>query len=174
MKLSSREQLLKEADEILRKLRKLNEAPTAAQKAAADYALNAPKNVISAANKRAAEKYAMNIAKTGGIPKIKEVDFGKDAKRFAKAYDGSDTRWKSKTMLSVKDAMDIMKQALPGGYNDFKAELIGKLPSDAKIQLGREGSVCLYVKTNTKPNKASLKADELMEVEPGLYRIWWD
>ena len=140
MKLSSREQLLKEADQILRKLRKLNEAP-----------------------------------KFSAIPKPpKEVDFGKDAKRFAKAYDGSDTMWKSKTMLSVKDAMDIMKQALPGGYNDFKAELIGKLPSDAKIQLGREGSVCLYVKTKTKPNKASLKADELMEVEPGTFRIWWD
>lgn len=154
MKLSSREQLLKEADEILRKLRKLNEAPTAAQKAA--------------------EKYAMNIAKTGGVPKIKEVDFGKDVKRFAKAYDGSDTRWKSKTMLSVKDAMDIMKQALPGGYNDFKAELIGKLPSDSKIQLGREGSVCLYVKTSSKPSKASLKADELDMVEKNVYRIWWD
>ena len=154
MKLSSREQLLKEADQILRKLRKLNEAPTAAQKAA--------------------EKYAMNIAKTGGMPKIKEVDFGKDPKRFAKAYDGSDTRWKSKTMLSVKDAMDIMKQALPGGYNDFKAELIGKLPSDSKIQLGREGSVCIYVTTSSKPSKASLKADELDMVEKNIYRIWWD
>lgn len=151
MKLSSREQLLKEADEILRKL---NEAPTPAQKAA--------------------EKYAMNIAKTGGVPKIKEVDFGKDAKRFAKAYDGSDTRWKSKTMLNKRDAMAIMKQALPGGYNEFKAELIDKLPSDAKIQIAREGSVCLYVKTSTKPSRLSLKADELMEVEPGTYRIWWD
>ena len=140
MKLSSREQLLKEADEILRKLRKLNEAP-----------------------------------KFSAMPKgPKEVDFGKDAKKFAKAYDGGDTKWKSKTMLSVKDAMSVMQQALPDGYNDFKAELIGKLPSDAKIQLGREGSVCLYVKTNTKPSKASLKADELDEVEPGLYRIWWD
>ena len=132
----------------------ISEAPTAAQKEA--------------------EKYAMNIAKTGGMPKIKEVDFGKDAKKFAKAYDGGDTKWKSKTMLSVKDARSIMQQALPDGYNDFKAELIGKLPSDAKIQLGREYSVCLYVKTNTKPSKASLKADELHEVEPGLYRIWWD
>lgn len=132
----------------------INEAPTAAQKEA--------------------EKYVMNIAKTGGMPKIKEVDFGKDAKRFAKAYDGSDMLWKSKTMLSVKDAMDIMKQALPGGYNDFKAELIGKLPSDAKIQLGREYSVCIYVKTNTKPSKASLKADELDMVEKNVYRIWWD
>ena len=139
MKLSSREQLLKEADQILRKLRKLNEAP-----------------------------------KFSAMPKgPKEVDFGKDAKRFAKAYDGGDTMWKSKTMLSVKDAMDIMEQALPGGYNDFKAELIGKLPSDAKIQLGREGSVCIYVKTSSKPSKASLKADELDMVEKNIYRIWW-
>lgn len=166
MKLSSREQLLKEADEILRKLRKLNEAPSLSGG-------NAPFKSKEDAMK-AAQQYSANLVKNRGMLKVKEVDFGKDAKKFAKAYDGSDTKWKSKTMLSVKDAMDIMKQALPGGYNDFKAELIGKLPSDSKIQLGREGSVCLYVKTNTKPSKASLKADELMEVEPGTYRIWWD
>lgn len=105
---------------------------------------------------------------------MKEVNFGKDPNKFAKAYDGSTTMWKDTTMFSKTDAMNIMKQALPGGYNDFKAELIGKLPSDAKIQLAREGSVCLYVKTNTKISKASLKADELDEIEPGLYRIWWD
>ena len=140
MKLSSREQLLKEADEILRKLRKLNEAP-----------------------------------KFSDMPKgPKEVDFGKDAKRFAKAYDGSDMLWKSKTVLSKKEAMDIMKQALPDGYNDFRAELIDKLPSDAKIQLGREYSVCMYVKTSSKPSKASLKADELDMIEKNFYIIWWD
>lgn len=156
MKLSSREQLLKEADEILRKLRKLNEAPQPPFKSKED----------------AYKAYMKQMQ--GGMPKIKEVDFGKDAKRFAKAYDGSDTRWKSKTMLNKRDAMAIMKQALPGGYNEFKAELIDKLPSDAKIQIAREGSVCLYVKTSTKPSRLSLKADELMEVEPGTYRIWWD
>ena len=104
----------------------------------------------------------------------KEVNFGKDPKKFAKGYDGNNMMWKDTTMFSKAEAMKIMKQALPGGYNEFKAELIDKLPSDAKIQLGREYSVCLYVKTNTKPSKASLKADELDEVEPGLYRIWWD
>ena len=105
---------------------------------------------------------------------IKQIDFGKDAKRFAKAYDGSDMLWKSKTVLSKKEAMDIMKQALPDGYNDFRAELIDKLPSDAKIQLGREYSVCMYVKTSSKPSKASLKADELDMIEKNVYRIWWD
>ena len=105
---------------------------------------------------------------------IKQIDFGKDAKRFAKAYDGSDMLWKSKTVLSKKEAMDIMKQALPDGYSDFRAELIDKLPSDAKIQLGREYSVCMYVKTSSKPSKASLKADELDMIEKNVYRIWWD
>lgn len=105
---------------------------------------------------------------------IKQIDFGKDAKRFAKAYDGSDMLWKSKTVLSKKEAMEIMKQALPDGYNDFRAELIDKLPSDAKIQLGREYSVCMYVKTSSKPSKASLKADELDMIEKNVYRIWWD
>jgi len=164
MKLSSREQLLKEADQILRKLRQLREMNEAPSLSGGTPPFKSKEDAMNA---------YMKQMKQGG-PKIKEVDFGKDAKRFAKAYDGSDTMWKSKTMLSVKDAMDIMKQALPGGYNDFKAELIGKLPSDAKIQLGREGSVCLYVKTSSKPSKASLKADELDMVEKNVYRIWWD
>lgn len=109
---------------------------------------------------------------------VKEVNLGKDPKSFAKAYGsnkhGSNIEWKNTAMFSKKDAMNIMKQALPDGYNDFKAELIDKLPADAKIQIAREGSVCLYVKTTTKLSKASLKADELHQVEPGLYRIWWD
>jgi len=105
---------------------------------------------------------------------VKEVNLGKDPKSFAKAYDGSNTMWKNTTMFSKTDAMNIMKQALPDGYNDFTPQLIDKLPADAKIQIAREGSVCLYVKTTTKLSKASLKADELDQVEPGLYRIWWD
>lgn len=130
MKLSSREQLLKEAEQILQKLRQLRET--------------------------------------------KEVNFGKNANRYAKGYSGKDMMWKSETILSIKDAMEIMKQALPGGYNGFKAELIAKLPPDSKIQIAREYSVCLYVKTNTKPRMSSLQADELHEVSPGVYRIWWD
>lgn len=169
MKFSSREQLLKEADQILRKLRQLREMNEAPSLSGGTPPFKSKEDALKAYMKQQKQQL-----KNGGMPKIKEVDFGKDAKRFAKGYDGSDTMWKSKTMLSVKDAMAIMKQALPGGYNDFKAELIGKLPSDAKIQLGREGSVCLYVKTNTKPSKSSLRADEINEVEPGLYRIWWD
>lgn len=154
MKFSSRKQLLKEADQILHQLREMNEAPTPAQKAA--------------------EKYAMNIAKTGGVPKIKEVNFGKDPKKFAKAYNSSDTRWKDTTSFNKRQAMDIMKQALPSGYNEFRPEIIDKLPADAKIQIAREGSVCLYVTTSSKPSRVSLKADELHEVQPGVYRIWWD
>ena len=105
---------------------------------------------------------------------VKEVNLGKDPKSFAKAYDGSNTMWKNTAMFSKKDAMNIMKQALPGGYNEFKAELIDKLPADAKIQIAREGSVCLYVKTTTKPSKAALKADEISKEEDGTFRVWWD
>jgi hypothetical protein len=109
----------------------------------------------------------------GGI-EANYVNFGKDPKKFAKGYSGSTTVWKDTTMLSKKDAMNIMKQALPNGYNEFKAELIDKLPADSKIQIAREYSVCLYVKTNTKLSKASLKADELDNIGNGVYRVWWD
>jgi len=104
----------------------------------------------------------------------KEVNFGKDPNKFAKEYVRSNTMWKDTTIFSKKEAMNIMKKALPGGYNEFTPELIDKLPADAKIQIAREGSVCLYVKTTGKLNKASLKADELDQVSPGNWRIWWD
>lgn len=148
MKFSTREQLLKEADQILRKLRQLREM-----------------------NEAPIPSFLKNPLAT---LKIKEVDFGKDPKKFAKGYSGSDTRWKDRTMMSKRDAMNIMKQALPSGYNEFRPEIIDKLPSDAKIQIAREGSVCLYVKTNTKPRRMSLKADELDMVGDNTYRIWWD
>lgn len=155
MKLSSREQLLKEAKQILQKLRQLremNEAPL---------------------TKDAALKAYLKAASQGG-PKIKEVNFAKDPKKFANGYMGNNTRWRDVTLFNKRDAINIMKKALPDGYNEFKAEIMDKLPTDSKIQIGREGSVCLYVTTNTKLSKTTFKADELHEVSPGVYRIWWD
>ena len=102
------------------------------------------------------------------------VNFEKDPVKFKKGYSGQNFNWRDSTFMGKKDAIHIMKQALPGGYNEFKAELIDKLPSDAKIQIAREYSVCLYVKTSTKPDKRSLKAAELDMVEKNIYRIWWD
>lgn len=163
MKLSSREQLLKEAKQILQKLRQLremNEAPLSG---------GTPPFKIKNAVVRA---YMKQISQGG--PKIKEVNFAKDPKKFAKGFNGANTRWKDTTLLNKKQALDILTQALPNGYNEFKPQIIDKLPADSKIQIAREGSVCLYVTTSTKPNRISLKADELDEVQPSVYRIWWD
>lgn len=116
----------------------------------------------------------MKKHKTTSMFDIKEVNFGKDPKKFADAYGGNNIRWKDVTLFSKAQAKNIMSQALPDGYNDFKPSLIDKLPSDAKIQIAREGSVCLYVTTKTKLDRQSLKADELTTVSSGIYRIWWD
>lgn len=155
MKLSSRKQLIKEATEILNKLRKFRQMNT------------------EAISKDAALKAYLKAASQAG-PKIKEVNFAKDPKKFANGYNGNNTAWRDVTLFSKRDATNIMKKALPNGYNEFKAEIMDKLPTDSKIQIGREGSVCLYVTTNTKLSKTTFKADELHEVSPGVYRIWWD
>ena len=109
---------------------------------------------------------------------IPQVNFGKDPKKFAKGYDGDDMMWQNSTSFDKKTAIDIMKKALPNGYNEFKAESLDKLPPDSKIKIGREYSVCIYVSTKTKISRVvaydKMDASEIDEIDPGYYRIWWD
>ena len=86
----------------------------------------------------------------------------------SRCYDFRSDEW-----VSRKDAYAIMKQAVPRGYNEFKAELVLDFPDDVMFQLAREGSVCMYVKGDNLPSKEDLNADEYT-IENGVTRVWWD
>ena len=86
----------------------------------------------------------------------------------SRCYDFRSDEW-----VSRKDAYAIMKQAVPRGYNEFKAELVLDFPDDVMFQLAREGSVCMYVKGDNLPSREDLNADEYT-IENGVTRVWWD
>ena len=85
--------------------------------------------------------------------------------------------------VSLKDAYDILKVAIPNGYNEFtasKLKILDALLPDAECFIAREGSVCLYI---TGHNQTKKEIPELMEmlladeitIEPNKQlRIWWD
>jgi len=102
--------------------------------------------------------------------------------------------------VTPKIAAAIMKQ-LVDGYNEFSWRQLLLLPSDCKVTLAREGSVCIYVQPGkTKlPTRGKLKASEydllkrtVYDSDPmhsgtyskhrptpyggfeGEVRIWWD
>lgn len=87
----------------------------------------------------------------------------------SRCYDFRSDEW-----VSRKDAYAIMKQAVPKGYNEFKAELVLDFPDDTEFQLAREGSVCMYIKGHDLPSKKDLQADEYQAQADGTTRIWWD
>lgn len=77
------------------------------------------------------------------------------------------------------EAVEIMAQAVPHGYNAFNAWLLSKIPSHATITLARKHSVCVYVKGNLPENK-DYENDEHTYYPPipgtpeGETRLWWD
>lgn len=72
------------------------------------------------------------------------------------------------------DAVEIMRQAVEHGYNEFEADLLNQLPDGCRITLARENSVCVYVDGNV-PEIPEMNADE-WHYYPDLNRtrIWWD
>lgn len=71
-------------------------------------------------------------------------------------------------------AFQIIEKAISKGYNEFRPSLIKKFGKDTKIQIAREGSVCLYVKGDNLPSRKELNADEYHSLSDGTTRIWWD
>jgi hypothetical protein len=108
-----------------------------------------------------------------GMPAPGPIGIGNDPKKLKAAYDGSKMFWREDKFVSKADAVKLVKAGMPGGYNEFNAEVLTKLPDDAQIQFAREYSPCIYVK-GTKPSKAALKADEISKEDDGTFRVWWD
>jgi hypothetical protein len=94
--------------------------------------------------------------------------------------DSRNLDFKASHMVSPHEACDIMCEALDcslheEGYNNFRPELLTFLPSNSEVFLAREGSVCIYVKTNklNAKTQSALRADEI-DVEGDFWRVWWD
>jgi len=84
-------------------------------------------------------------------------------------------------MVTRDEAADLMEEACPEGYNDFQADVIRKLPAEARVKIAREHSVCLYVSGASLKACRILDADECHVVVGGiqgkgvkLIRLWWD
>lgn len=84
--------------------------------------------------------------------------------------------FKASVAVPRDEAVRIMGKAIPGGYNEFDANLLKKLPPDSMVTIAREGSVCIYVTPELGDAEAlnrSLKCDEF-DNKDGATRIWWD
>lgn len=68
-------------------------------------------------------------------------------------------------------AAEIMKKAVPDGYNAFSAQILSKI--DGEVVIAREGSVCVYVQNGAYIPKP-LMEDERSVTENGETRLWWD
>lgn len=80
--------------------------------------------------------------------------------------------WRASAAVSPAEAISIMEETCPS-YNEFTPELLKQLPSDAKVTLAREGSVCIYVDKVGDATVGNLKADEF-DNDGANVRIWWD
>jgi hypothetical protein len=82
--------------------------------------------------------------------------------------------FRSGGQLTRDAAADLMSKAVPNGYNDFRADSIRSLPKTCRIEIAREGSVCLYVWNAGLAACRRLKADECDKQGDGSIRLWWD
>ena len=90
---------------------------------------------------------------------------------FERACKIRNLNFKASQFVSKYEAIRILKEAIPGGYNNFKAELLTKLPEGCEVQIARELSVCLYVKGDVH-----LPQDfgEENHNTGGVMRYWFD
>jgi hypothetical protein len=73
-----------------------------------------------------------------------------------------------------RQVKQIMKRAIPDGYNNFNADLLDLFNPRCEITIAREYSVCLYVRGKNLPSMNKLGADEYNIQPDGSTRIWWD
>lgn len=120
---------------------------------------------------------------------IKPIDYAREVMEaycdcgdlpFEQTVKRRNLNFRSSVWLTPEEAQKIMNVAVPNGYNAFEAQLIGALPGTVKVQIAREGSVCLYVDTTgARPDEmkaalAVMQPDESdMEIED-IWRLWWD
>jgi hypothetical protein len=86
-------------------------------------------------------------------------------------------------LLPKHEAWDVLNKYVQS-YNAFTPDLLDHLPEDSMVRIAREGSVCLYVRSNELNSFSEdeleslvfrdMGADECQYNNKGEYRIWWD
>lgn len=85
--------------------------------------------------------------------------------------------FKASQPVTRNEAIEILNQAIPGGYNEFEAHLLTDLPEEAMITIGREASVALYVHNLPdwyEPDRMQLAHDDYAWRDNGILWLWWD
>lgn len=111
-------------------------------------------------------------------------------KEVKRAYNESTRQldFLSSAPVSIEDGVKIMAAALEcgedqEGYNNFKPNLLRKLPEGSMVTLAREGSVCVYVTLpvdyvidNLESFRDKMDADEIswQANDTKMLRLWWD
>jgi len=91
------------------------------------------------------------------------------------------TRWLCQVPYSITEVIRIMRETCPA-YNNFDVETLDIYADElknARIYIGREGSVCFYIDGIEGDEEAetalqNLCADEIDLQGDGIYRVWWD
>lgn len=90
--------------------------------------------------------------------------------------------WKADEPVSGEDVREALNAACVSGYNEFDpvnvADAILTVDPEAKVYIAREGSVCLYIKTEHKKMMIRALKDEMADEQDiqndGTIRFWWD
>lgn len=99
----------------------------------------------------------------------------KDCWNLDEDLSGMNLGFHASEYVSKADAISILNECLPDGYNEFETSLLNLFSDNTLFQIAREYSVALYVKNNTNTiTKAELGADEMSLQKDGSTRIWWD
>jgi hypothetical protein len=102
--------------------------------------------------------------------------WGKPGYTEERCYAERNLQYRAEAPVPKEAAIEIMGAAVPGGYNEFTADLLGHLPDGCEVTLARAGSVCVYVGGRLPAElEQTMKADEFSyDPETNLTCIWWD
>ena len=99
---------------------------------------------------------------------------------FEQAANRRNLKFKASDVVTVREAIEIFKTVNPEfSYNEFTPDLLLELGEDTLVTIARDFSVCVFVHAarlvkSPKALQNRMKADEFNQIEPDLFRIWWD
>lgn len=125
-------------------------------------------------SKKRAMRKGLSSAGRAVLFEVKEAYFDCWNEQDAEANKRRKLEFRASLPVSRDEAIVIMKEAVPQGYNEFNAMRLVFLPVDAQLTLAREASVCVYVQGKL-PKNDELRNDEHHYIgDKNETRLWWD